>query len=120
MTRTVKLAVVGTGLAGLTAAHLLKRPLKGASADVEFEVHVFEKVRFSYRLLAMLNRDKGPFDWYGLLVHFTHGSWLEGRLASRRTYAVISRRYSLYPPLLMTSMTYLLLFRLLLSSHFVI
>jgi flavin-dependent dehydrogenase len=49
MTRTVKLAVVGTGLAGLTAAHLLKRPLalEGASADVEFEVHVFEKVRFS-------------------------------------------------------------------------
>ena len=47
MTRsvTVKLAVVGTGLAGLTAAHLLKRPLEGA--DVEFEVHVFEKVRFS-------------------------------------------------------------------------
>jgi predicted NAD/FAD-dependent oxidoreductase len=47
MTRTVKLAVVGTGLAGLMAAHLLKRPLKGADADVEFEVHVFEKVRFS-------------------------------------------------------------------------
>ena len=47
MTRTVKLAVVGTGLAGLTAAHLLKRPLEGPSADVEFEVHVFEKVRFS-------------------------------------------------------------------------
>lgn len=44
MARTVKLAVVGTGLAGLTAAHLLKRPHKGA--DVEFEVHVFEKVRF--------------------------------------------------------------------------
>ena len=47
MTGTVKLAVVGTGLAGLTAAHLLKRPLKCANADVEFEVHVFEKVRFS-------------------------------------------------------------------------
>ena len=44
MTRTVKLAVVGTGLAGLTAAYLLKRPLE--DADVEFEVHVFEKVRF--------------------------------------------------------------------------
>jgi predicted NAD/FAD-binding protein len=47
MTRTVKLAVVGTGLAGLTAAHLIKRPLKGADTDVDFEVHVFEKVRFS-------------------------------------------------------------------------
>jgi flavin-dependent dehydrogenase len=97
MTRTVKLAVVGTGLAGLTTAYLLKRPLEGDSADVEFEVHVFEKVRFSYRLLAMLDRDKGPLDWYGLLVHFTSSSWLEGRLASRRTYAVISRRYSLHP-----------------------
>ena len=47
MTRTVKIAVVGTGLAGLTAAHLLTRPLEGAFADeVEFEVHIFEKVRF--------------------------------------------------------------------------
>lgn len=82
MTRTVKVAVVGTGLAGLTAAHFLKRPLEGADTDVEFEVHVFEKVRFSYRLLAMPNRDKDPFDWYGFLVHFTYGSWLEGRLAS--------------------------------------
>jgi ribulose 1,5-bisphosphate synthetase/thiazole synthase len=47
MTRTVKLAVVGSGLAGLTAAHLLKRPLENISADIEFEVHLFEKVRFS-------------------------------------------------------------------------
>ena len=52
MTRTVKIAVVGTGLAGLTAAHLLKKQfeLEGASesadSDVEFEVHIFEKVRF--------------------------------------------------------------------------
>ena len=80
MARTVKLAVVGTGLAGLTAAYLLKRPLEGTSADVEFEVHVFEKVRFInvYWQCLTVNRDKGPFDWYGLLVHFTHGSWLEG------------------------------------------
>jgi succinate dehydrogenase/fumarate reductase flavoprotein subunit len=41
--RTVKVAVVGSGLAGLTAAYrLAKTPCIG---DVEFEVHVFEKVR---------------------------------------------------------------------------
>lgn len=44
ITRTVRLAVVGSGLAGLTAAHLLKRPLENTFADVEFEVHLFEKV----------------------------------------------------------------------------
>ena len=47
---------------------------------------------------------KGPFDWYGFFVHFTHSSWLEGKLAGRCTYAVISRRYSLYP-LITTSTT---------------
>jgi len=41
MTRTVKVAVIGSGLAGLTAAHLVSQPCEG---DVEFEVHVFEKV----------------------------------------------------------------------------
>ena len=60
MTRTVKLAVVGTGLAGLTAAYLLKRPLQGASPDVEFEVHVFEKVRFLNVYLQCLTVIKAP------------------------------------------------------------
>jgi predicted NAD/FAD-binding protein len=41
MLRTVKVAVVGSGLAGLTATHLLEhRSQNGA----EFEVHLFEKV----------------------------------------------------------------------------
>lgn len=44
MTRTVKVAVIGTGLAGLTAAHLLKQQCEGNK--VKFEVHLFEKVGF--------------------------------------------------------------------------
>jgi hypothetical protein len=42
MTRTVKVGVVGSGLAGLTAAHLLTNVSK--ASDVEFEVHLFDKV----------------------------------------------------------------------------
>ncbi|TDL28936.1 hypothetical protein BD410DRAFT_781495 [Rickenella mellea] len=38
--RTVKVAVVGSGLAGLTAAHLVAT---SSTDDVEFEVHLFEK-----------------------------------------------------------------------------
>ena len=41
MPRTVKVAVVGSGLAGLTATHLLGH---GSKEGVEFEVHLFEKV----------------------------------------------------------------------------
>lgn len=43
MPRTVKVAVVGTGLAGLAAAHLLTKEREGDT--VNFEVHLFEKVR---------------------------------------------------------------------------
>ncbi|PPQ98873.1 hypothetical protein CVT24_003504 [Panaeolus cyanescens] len=43
MPRTVRVAVIGSGLAGLTAANLLTRPHIGD--DIEFEVHLFEKVR---------------------------------------------------------------------------
>ncbi len=42
MARTVKVAVVGSGLAGLTSAWLLTRSMK--NKDVKFEVHIFEKV----------------------------------------------------------------------------
>lgn len=41
MPRIVKVAVAGSGLAGLTAAWLLTRPMK--TEDVNFEVHLFEK-----------------------------------------------------------------------------
>ena len=43
MARTVKVAVIGSGLAGLTAAYLLARA-SATESEVEFEVHVFEKV----------------------------------------------------------------------------
>lgn len=41
----VKVAIVGTGLAGLTAAYLLTQPMaKDKENEVKFEVHLFEKV----------------------------------------------------------------------------
>ena len=49
--RVVKVAVVGSGLAGLTAAYLLsnahtRRGERTSGGEgVEFEVHIFEKVR---------------------------------------------------------------------------
>lgn len=42
MPRTVKVAVVGSGLAGLTAAYLLTKPSE--DDEMKFEVHIFEKV----------------------------------------------------------------------------
>lgn len=41
--RVIKVAVVGSGLAGLSAAYLLAKT-QVASEDTEFEVHIFEKV----------------------------------------------------------------------------
>lgn len=50
MTRTVKVAIIGSGLAGLTAAHLLARPAEN-EGDVHFEVHIIEKVRYHLKCL---------------------------------------------------------------------
>lgn len=50
MARTVKVAIIGSGLAGLTAAHLLARPVDN-EGDVRFEVHIFEKVRYDLKCL---------------------------------------------------------------------
>ena len=49
--RTVKIAVVGSGLAGLTAAYRLAKTPE--LEDVEFEVHVFEKVSHHLNLVSV-------------------------------------------------------------------
>lgn len=46
------MAVVGSGLAGLTSAWLLTRSMK--NKDVTFEVHIFEKVRGTIIQFAVL------------------------------------------------------------------
>lgn len=43
MPREVRVAVIGSGLAGLTAAYLLTTP-SSKDEDVVFDVHLFEKV----------------------------------------------------------------------------
>lgn len=46
--RRVKVAIVGSGLSGLTAAYLLAKEndrLRLEDSDVTFDIHLFEKVR---------------------------------------------------------------------------
>ncbi|KAJ7924471.1 hypothetical protein B0H13DRAFT_1978624 [Mycena leptocephala] len=75
MTRTVKLAVVGSGLAGLTAAHLLVS--SRLDTDVEFDVHLFEKVRYIYSgdsrvyITQTATLDKSPGYYPHLIALYT-------------------------------------------------
>jgi protoporphyrinogen oxidase len=43
--RVIKVAVIGSGLAGLTAAYLLAKA-RPKAPGVEFEIHIFEKVNY--------------------------------------------------------------------------
>lgn len=52
-TRTVKVAVIGSGLAGLTSAFLLST-VNSSTSNVKFDVHLFEKVLFVGPVLAIL------------------------------------------------------------------
>jgi predicted NAD/FAD-binding protein len=40
----IKVAIIGSGLAGLTAAYLLSNTVLEGGQLVQFEVHLFEKV----------------------------------------------------------------------------
>ena len=71
MPRVVKVAVIGSGLAGLTAAYLLSEK-QVVEEEVEFEVHLFEKVRFSESLrtrLSMFFSLEGRHAGHGCLFH---------------------------------------------------
>jgi hypothetical protein len=99
-TRTVKVAIVGSGLAGLTAGYLLTQPIESSDGkeDVQIEVHLFEKASpsSSSGLCCQLGA-------YGAVVatvrHFGNGLGVcvysggerrEG-LEDRRTHAVVPR-----------------------------
>jgi 2-polyprenyl-6-methoxyphenol hydroxylase-like FAD-dependent oxidoreductase len=92
MARTVKVAVIGTGLAGLTAAYLLAQ---SSDAEVDFEVHVFDKVRIvtSSSHIIALTRFSVVVLGHGLVLHLAPHSRHKEGLENRRTYAFVSRRY---------------------------
>jgi NAD(P)-binding Rossmann-like domain len=87
--RCAKVAVVGSGLAGLTAAYLLstvhqRADIQHNGGPVEYEVHVFEKVcarfplpLFWQSLLIFRFRDTPtPFSLNGnAIVRQTHWEW---------------------------------------------
>jgi predicted NAD/FAD-dependent oxidoreductase len=88
MTRTIRVAIVGSGLAGLTAAHLLVS--SRLDTDVEFDVHLFEKVRYIYseRFSSLYHPDCDS--WYGLVVCV---NWQDRPgVENRRANAIFPRR----------------------------
>lgn len=93
--RALKVAIVGSGLAGLTAAYLLS---KSSTSDVEFEVHVFEKVSMTAicsRVTYIDQSDKGLLSWDGFLVHFDPSSREEARMAYRVSRPALLSAYEL-------------------------
>lgn len=67
--RTVKVAIIGSGLAGITAAFLLLSA-NHESSDVEFEVHIFEKVcngKLS-RINTLIMHSLGRYYWDGRVL----------------------------------------------------
>ncbi|KAG5651815.1 hypothetical protein H0H81_007287 [Sphagnurus paluster] len=125
MARKVKVAVVGSGLAGLTAAYLLSQrntntdtdtPPENAEGDVEFEVHLFEKVRGEGAdVLQGANEGMclsyvGADARHGLLVRVPAGQGAaQQRVAGRRAHAVLPRRYACMPLLRSQPLTHTLL-----------
>lgn len=96
MPRTVKVAVIGSGLAGLTAAYRIAKAER--LGDVEFEVHLFEKVRHEKLLNFFVpNADcflwQGVFGGHGRPLGLGRHSWVRRRVQSRCANAFISRRY---------------------------
>lgn len=93
--RTIRVAVVGSGLAGLTAAYLLSRT--EFEGPVKVEVHIFEKVRGSWKSLFIRSSSHpGSLSGHGLVISDFQNSRGEGRMARRRPHAVIPGRYVSY------------------------
>ena len=92
MTKTVRVAVIGSGLAGLTAAYRLSKTPK--LEDVEFEVHLFDKV-INLRLFSS-SISLIAFFLSGLLIRRVPWAWT--RIPFQWTYLVTKRNIVLTYP----------------------
>lgn len=93
--KTVKVAVIGSGLAGLTTAYLVAEQSK--DHDVHFDIHVFEKVTQSptmyHPMSTIMLLDLNPRN--GCLFNLPPhpGRREKSRMACGRSHAVVPGWY---------------------------
>jgi flavin-dependent dehydrogenase len=115
MARKVKVAVIGSGLAGLTAAYALTKHSVVEEDGVEFEVHLFEKVNAVSALAvnpSSMATHTGVSTWHGLSVNIRTSTRRYIKLMEDRcAYAVIPGWYayhsSLFNPTIVLNILFL-------------